>query len=306
MFITAVTAYFFLNSLGWRWFIIIVSLPIIPSIILLLILPESPRYLIVSGKQKEAKEAIKFMADMNKVHIDEETTVICKQSEELGEVSALFHPEYRRETILLSIIYFGNILVFLSLILFLPLALNSTFCGGNGVTPTHECRKLSQGAIFKVAIVISATMIGLIAAHVLSHFTGRVPALRIFAALAFIASLFLYKCFSATVTVIIFYVIEFASSGLNILIWIILLENYPTYIRTTASGFVNFWGKIGGVLGVVGVYALFYLSPYLLVTMYAANTLLSLVGAALFTKETRYLEVQDIPDQEIINTISSD
>ena len=298
MFLTAVTAYLFLNSLGWRWFIIIVSLPIIPSIILLLLLPESPRYLIVSGKKDDAQKAIKFMADMNKVQIDERKTIVCKQSENLGELGALFEPEYRKETILLSIIYFGNILVFLSLILFLPLAVNSSFCGGNGVTPTHECKKLSQGSILKVAIVVSATMVGLIAAHVMSHFTGRIPALQVFAAMAFIASLLLYKCFSGAITILIFYVIEFASSGLNILVWIILLENYPTYIRTTASGFVNFWGKVGGVLGVVGVYALFYVSPYLLVTMYVASSLMSLVGAALFTKETRYLEVQDITDQE--------
>ena len=298
MFLTAVTAYFFLNSLGWKWFIIIVSLPIIPSIILLLLLPESPRYLIVSGKQKDAQKAIKFMTDMNKVQIDEGTNVVCKQSEDLGEIRVLFEPEYRKETILLSIVYFGNILVFLSLILFLPLAINSPFCGRNGVTHTHECKMLSQESILKVAVV-SATMVGLIAAHAMSHFTGRIPALCVHAAMAFISSLFLYKCFSATITIIIFYVIEFASSGLNILIWIILLENYPTYIRTTASGFVNFWGKVGGVLGVVGVYASFHVSPHLLVTMYVASCLMSLVGAALFTKETRHLAVEDITDQEV-------
>ena len=299
MFLTAVVAYFFLNSLGWRWFIIIVSLPIIPSFLLLCFLPESPRYLIVSGKEQDAQKAIKFMADMNNIEINEDTTVVCKQSEELGEIRVLFEPEYRKETILLSIIYFGNILVFLSLLLFLPLAINSKFCGGDGATPAHVCKELSQESILKVIFIVSATMVGVIAGATMSHFTGRIPALRVFAAIAFIGSLLLYKCFSKTVTIVIFYVIEFASSGLNIIIWIILLENYPTHIRTTASGFVNFWGKVGGVMGVVGVYALFYVSPYLLVTMYTASTLMSLVGAALFTKETRHLEVQDITDDVI-------
>ena len=296
MFLTAVAAYFFLNSLGWRWFIIIVTLPVLPSLFLLLKLPESPRYLIVSGQQDYAQNAIKFMANMNGVQLNENKTVVCNQVEDIGEVRLLFEPEYKKETILLSIIYFGNILIFLSLIMFLPLAMNSQFCGGSGKTPTHECKKLSQESILKVMIIVSATVIGLVAAHAMSQVTGRIPALQVFSAIVFISCLLLYKCHSERITVIIFFVIEFSSSGLNIIIWIILLENYPTHIRTTASGFVNFWGQLGGAIGIVGVYALFYLSPYLLVTMYVVSSLMSLIGAAVFTKETRYFDVQDFRD----------
>lgn len=298
MFLTAVEAYFFLNSLGWRWLIIIASFPIIPSLVLLMVLPESPRYLVVSGKQNEAYKAVKMMAEMNKVELDSSITIESRYSKDCGKVSLLFEPEYRKETILLAVIYFGNILVFLSLILFLPLAINSGFCGGNGVTPTYECKKLSQNSILKVAVVVSATIAGLIAAHVLSHVTGRILALRVFSALAFLSSLLLYKCFTKTLTVVIFYFLEFSSSGLNILVWIIILENYPTYIRTTASGFINFFGKIGGVMGVVGIYVLFYISPYLLVTMYVASCLISLVGSILFTKETRYFDVKDVSEND--------
>ena len=57
-----VLAFFLLNAIGWRWFIVVVSLPIIPALILTAILPESPRYLCVSGKDEQLKKALVFMA----------------------------------------------------------------------------------------------------------------------------------------------------------------------------------------------------------------------------------------------------
>eukprot|EP00116_Pleurobrachia_bachei_P007197 sb/3467459/ len=297
MFITALLGYFLLNAVGWRWFIILVSLPLIPAIVSLQFVPESPRYLVTSGQTEKAKEAVQWMAKLNGVELDESLEVKCFEGEDLGDLGVLFSPKYLKETILLSVIYFGNILIFLSLILFLPMAFNSEFCGGDGAVPEHKCKKLSQQSLLKMAIVISATIKGLLTAHGLSHITGRVPMLRVFAAANLLCCLLLYKCYSQTVTFILLFVIKFAASGLNILVWIIILENYPTSVRTTASGFVNFWGKIGGVVGVIGVYALFYVSPYLVVTMYVVASLMSFVGAALFTKETRDLEIADVADE---------
>lgn len=79
----------------------------------------------------------------------------------------------------------------------------------------------------------------------------------------------------------------------DIIIWIILPEAFPTIVRNTATGFIDFWGKFGGALGTALVYVLFYKSPYGLVTMFAASAGLQLVVSFVFSKETKDVKLVD-------------
>ena len=131
IFLSAVFAYLSLKRLGWRWFVFLNALPILVLVILLLtILPESPRYLVVSNRKKDANEAVARMARLNDVTLPEKLNIVVHCDQKLGVMSEILKSTNRKETILLSTMYFGNLIIVLGTIVFVPLALYSGFCGG--------------------------------------------------------------------------------------------------------------------------------------------------------------------------------
>ena len=293
MFVTVVLAYVLLNFLGWRIFILVISSPLIVAIVLIYFLPESPRFLMVSGQDKEAKKVLLKMAKLNSKEIEEEFELQNALSEDRGKIAMLLLPQYRRETILLSIIYFGNILIFLSFLLFLPMAMNSDFCGGTGKTAEYKCRQVKQESLLRISIATSGTVVGLMVAFIFVDMIGRVVALRVYTALLVISLVLLFKCINLTLTTALLFFVEFFASGQNVIIWIVILEIYPTVCRTTAMGFINLWGKVGGVLGCAGVYILFYWSVKLVVGMYVLVGVLAFVPTLFYNKETKDLQLTD-------------
>ena len=56
-----------MNIRDWKMLQIVVSAPLFLLLLLYFVLPESPRWLIATGRYKEAKELIEKAAKMNKV-----------------------------------------------------------------------------------------------------------------------------------------------------------------------------------------------------------------------------------------------
>ena len=75
---------------------------------------------------------------------------------------------------------------------------------------------------------------------------------------------------------------------------IIVPELYPTAIRNTAIGFINSWGKLGGVVGAGFVYVFYYVSPYLVISMFATASAMVMVSSFLWTRETKDITMTDV------------
>eukprot|EP00116_Pleurobrachia_bachei_P004544 sb/3464806/ len=154
-----VLAYFLLNAIGWRWFILVVSIPIIPALVLTAALPESPRYLCVSGKVVELNKALGFMARVNDVKLEDDVEVVVHQNEELGSYSMLFNEANKRSVISLSVVYFAKIFLEFGLWIFLPLFFSSKYCGTGSVTPKHDCTMLTQEDLWKCSSIASSSLL---------------------------------------------------------------------------------------------------------------------------------------------------
>ena len=301
MMLVAILAYLFLNWVGWRWFIVIVSLPIIPALILLRLMPESPRFLCASGAQKEANTAVKKMAEWNeKSHtLPDNLVVIVHQDQQLGQIKDILAPKYLKETVLLCLMYFGNIFLIFGLIVFVPLAINTGFCGASAKGATRDCKKINQEGLGKIVIITSGATVAIFVGLFFGIKTGRNFSMKLFNTLVFISTLFLFPCFSGSITTAILFLIKCFASAANVIIWIVIPELYPTVIRNTATGFINMWGKIGGVIATALVYILFYISGYLIVACFVLAGLLSTVAAWLWTKETKDVDLQDVVEHDI-------
>ena len=210
--LTVVLAYILLVIVGWRVFVLVISSPLVAAIVLIYFLPESPRFFVVSGRSEEAKKVLLKMAKLNnKEEVEDKFELQDAASEDRGKLAMLLLPEYRRETIILSVTYFSNILIFFSFQLFLPMALNSGFCGATGETPEFKCRHVKQESLLRNSIATCGAVVGLFAAFISVDMFGRLMAFRIFSGLLLISLVLLFKCINVSVTVALLFCVQFSA-----------------------------------------------------------------------------------------------
>ena len=304
-FLCAVAVFLTLDMIGWRWFIFATSSPIIICLVLLVwIVPESPRYLVVSGQMDRAKHALQKMANLNGARLPENLSVTVHKNQELGSIADLFRPEFRRQSLLLSAMFFCNLLIIFAALVFMPLALYSGFCGGSKTPPEHVCVKIKQNSLLELAIACSGSLLAAIVGYFLATRIGRSITMKIFSTISFISILFLFKCFSTIITTVSFFLIKFLQYSHHINMFFIIPEFYPTTFRNTAISIINSCGKFGGVIGTGLVYVLYYQSPYLVVAMFAVASLVTCVCSWIWNTETKDAEMRDIKDTTIQQTKS--
>mgnify|MGYP003855361187 CR=1 FL=1 len=70
-------------------------------------------------------------------------------------------------------------------------------------------------------------------------------------------------------------------------------------------GFINSWGKLGGVMGAGAVYALYYYSPMLVVVMFSGAALMVAVASWIWSKETKLTVIRDVREEDSSNQSDS-
>lgn len=127
---------------GWRWLLALSSTANILVLILYVLVPESPRYLCIKGRLKEAQDILKKAAQFNQTELPagslcydlildrDETSPeedvhflpnsskkIIKTKQSRSLLSALFSRKLIRTTLLLWFLYFGNTFSYYGIIL---------------------------------------------------------------------------------------------------------------------------------------------------------------------------------------------
>jgi len=110
-------AWIFLEDYGWHFVAFMCTLPIVLALLAVFTIPESPRWLLLKGRAKEAKEALGVAAKRNGVELGDYTLkpVVAKLHE--GGPKELFKKGQRWQTTLLILIWnctsFGYISILL-------------------------------------------------------------------------------------------------------------------------------------------------------------------------------------------------
>lgn len=293
LFVVNSLAWALLKIIGWRWFIIILTAPGIPAVLLALYLPESPRYLCVSGKQEKAMEAVKFMARLNKTEIQDDVRMICHKDQDTGSYLELISPKHRRSTIALAIIFAMNIFAEFGIVLFLPLYFSSDLCGASSEVPKHTCTTLSQDDLFDLTVAALGTLVGSVGALLMAHFIGRLYPIRVTSFLQALFTGLLFICLNKTATFWQATFVRMFIATNNGFIWIIMPETYPTSIRSTAVGVLNGLAKVGGILGTGSIFLFFYIDPNINLGLFLGTALLGVIGAMIFNKKTKEVDLTE-------------
>ncbi|MGH0179416.1 UNVERIFIED_CONTAM: hypothetical protein FKN15_001712 [Acipenser sinensis] len=103
-------------TLGWRWLLLLSTLPLMIFSVLCFWLPESARYDVLTGNQEKALATLKRIAKENGVPMPLGKLTVARQ-EERGKIRDLFSPQFRWTTVLLWFIWFSNAFSYYGLVL---------------------------------------------------------------------------------------------------------------------------------------------------------------------------------------------
>lgn len=275
-------AYLLEPVFGWRalW---LIGLPTGLLLILLIgLIPESPRHLVLRGRTAEAKEVLaRFQARLEEAPADE-------AADTSGRLRDLARPPHSYRLAGLGLYALGWGLVNFGFVTWLP-----TILRGIGMSGAQASLLLSRSAVLAVPGV--ALMVWFYARW-RTNLALAIGALGIAVALFSIGLLQPHAGTAGNVLVAALGFLLAMLGGSNAALAVYSAEVFPTSLRGTGSGFIAGSSKFGGVLGPPVVATIFGLSPGLLGPAWALAAPLALAGIVLWSNgpQTGGLALEEI------------
>jgi putative MFS transporter len=235
-------------NLGWQWMFYIGAVPAILALFLRLLLPESPRWLAVQGRQAEAEAALSLIERETQKSTGQPlppVQPVVATRDQRASLSDLFGAVYLRRTLVVWVIWFAAYFVNYGLVIWLPTIFRTVY-------------QLPLEVSLRYGLITQAIgMLGALVCALSIDYVGR----RIWFAIAFAggcASLgMLAATGSPTSGQVLMYmtVAYFFISTINIGVYLYTPELYPTRVRAVGVGTATAWLRFASMIGptVVGV-----------------------------------------------------
>ncbi|XP_021773854.1 organic cation/carnitine transporter 7-like [Chenopodium quinoa] len=318
----AALAWIIMPKLGWRW---LLGLSVLPSFILLVfyfITPESPRYLCLKGRKKEAVQVLEKIARINGKELPPGVLVTDMEQEEIncptkavtGEEGAapakyedsdmsvvrsfkvLLSKKLAPTTLLLWVVFFGNAFAYYGIVL-LTTELNTkdNTCDSHVV---HKKENSKPDIDYRAVFITSfAELPGLIIAGILIDRIGRKYSM----AIMFVAgAIFLFPLVdhrSNAITTVLMFGARASIMGSFTIAFIFAPEIYPTSVRNTGFGMASSMARVGAMVSPYVAVALIQGCHRMASILFFAGVILAAaIAVALIPYETKGRELTDSID----------
>ena len=233
---------------GWQYMFVIGALPALLALVLRRLLPESPRWLAVKGRNAEAESALALIErETEKATGAALPPPVQVAGARLSDWSwsDLFGPLYLKRTLVVWLIWFTAYLVNYGLAVWLPTLYRTVF------------RLPLETSLQYGLITQAAGLLGTLICALLIDRVGRRPwfAFAFFAAGAALIALWQRGADQAETILIYVTTAYFFVSTINIGVYLYTPELYPTRVRSLAVGVASAWLRLASIIGpsVVGM-----------------------------------------------------
>lgn len=249
---------------AWRLFFASEAVLAIVFFLARLTLPESPRWLMGQGRNREAVRALEALVPADRQMLDTLATRLGKEVHHVSLVSkqehstsfsVLFHPAYRRRTLLTTLPWLLMDIATYGIGLFTAVLLAALHLGVVTSSPIIQTESLATGSgLIDISLLIGF-LIGLWAVSrfgrirmQLTGFSGMTLGMLLLLSSTLITggpAQHLYMVFTGFVLFNLS-----MNMGPNSTTYILPAELYPTQVRATGAGFAAACAKIGATAGV--------------------------------------------------------
>lgn len=270
--VAALVAYLLIPRFGWRMAFLVGMLPALYILYLRRNIPESPRYLLRTGHVTEAARVMTMAAG----HEVAAASLAIPVQAPRPRVSDLFRHGQSPKTVMLWILWTGMNFAYYGMFLWLP-----------SVLVTHGYSLVNS---LKYTLIVTVVQLpGYFSAGLLVDRVGRKPVLVIYILLSAISA-YLFGHAHGTEQILLFgSMLSFFNLGAWGVTYAYTVEQYPTMIRGTGSGWAMGIGRIGGIVGpfVVGVLLAMKFGLASVFGLFAVALVIAALAVLVLGKETR-------------------
>jgi putative MFS transporter len=281
-----------LPAYGWRWAFAVGALPALYVAYLRRALPESPRYLAEHGRAPEADAVVRRIERAGGGALLTLAPVIAPARAGKTRLSELLSRRYAKRTVMLWILWFGVVLTYYGMFLWIPSLLVSR--GFDDVRPGQANMLFFLSTLAQVPGYFSAAW--------LVERWGRKPTLVLYLLGTALSAFMFGNVGAGEIAPVLLWLslLSFFNLGAWGVLYSYTPELYPTSVRASGFGVAAAVGRIGGIIGP-------YLTP-ILVTAIAINgtfalfmalLLITAAAVAVLGEETRGRSLEEIaPEAE--------
>ncbi|MDR6102915.1 putative MFS transporter [Agrobacterium larrymoorei] len=261
---------------AWRYIFAVTAFPALIGIGLRFLVPESPLYLLKTGRSEEAKVVVNSMLKTNgRATLDERTGIA---QSEASKGQGLFSPALRQRSIMILAIWFLVSVSYYGVFTWMPARL-----AGDGFG-------FVRGYGFLVLVALAQIPGYALAAYGVEKW-GRKPTLIGFCLLSALGCLLFTLATTGTIIAASLLLMSFALLGTWGALYAYTPELYPTESRATGMGAAGAMARLGGLLApsVLG-YAIAQGFGFA-VGIFAGLLVLAAIAATMINAETRQVSL---------------
>ncbi len=267
-------------TVGWRY---LLAASAVPGLLVLWIrrsIPESPRYLLVQGREEESRIVLQRVAAENGVHV-RIGQLIAEPRQKQAPLRIIFRRPLLNQTLMMMLIWFMISIGYYGLFTWLPGIFRAQ---GFTFLATYQ-------AIFILAL---AQLPGYFSAAWLIERWGRVRTLSLYLLGSAIATYIFATVTNLTEIMAVSILISFFVLGSWGALYAYTPELYPTSARGTAMGWTAGVTRLGGMLAPLLGARLLDLDLALALTVYAAAFAIGGVSVLMVGRETKDQQLVDV------------
>src|SRR3989475_4410195 len=234
--LAGVVAITILPAYGWRWAFAVGALPALYVAYLRRALPESPRYLAERGRAAEADAIVRRVERAGGGALLTLAPAVAPTRAGRTRISELWSARYARRTAMLWIVWFGVVLTYYGIFLWIP-----TLLVARGLAEVRSNEFFFLSTLAQVPGYFSAAW--------LVERWGRKPTLVAYLLGTAVTAFLFGNAGTGADAFVWAALLSFFNLGAWGVLYTITPEQYPTAVRATGAGVAAAVGRAGGVFG---------------------------------------------------------